>query len=192
MSVWGGMNKQNVAHVHKMECCCLVTKSCLTLCNRMDCSPPGSSVHVVSQARILKWIAVSFSRGSSPLRDCTLISCIGRRILYHWATREAHMYKKWNVVYKKRMLFSIKKEGNSYTSYNMDEPWGHYAKWNKTCTERQILCDSPFMRYLEESVIETESRTVAVRAWGRESRELLLNGYRVSALQHDKDSRDWL
>ena len=48
------------------------------------------------------------------------------------------------------------------------------------------------MRYLEESVIETESRTVAVRTWGRESRELLLNGYRVSALQHDKDSRDWL
>ena len=40
--------------------------------------------------------------------------------------------------------------------------------------------------------IETESRTVAVRAWGRESRELLLNGYGVSALQHDKDSRDCL
>ena len=48
------------------------------------------------------------------------------------------------------------------------------------------------MQYLEESVIEIESRTVAVRAWGWESRELLLNGYRVLALQHDKDSRDWL
>ena len=46
-------------------CCCLVTKSCLTLCDPMDCSPPGSSVHGISQARILKWIAISFSRASS-------------------------------------------------------------------------------------------------------------------------------
>ena len=45
-------------------CCCLVTKSCLTLCDPMDCSPPGSSVHGISQARILKWIAISFSRAS--------------------------------------------------------------------------------------------------------------------------------
>ena len=45
--------------------CCLVTKSCPTLCNPMDYSPPGSSVHGISQARILEWVAVSFSRGSS-------------------------------------------------------------------------------------------------------------------------------
>ena len=47
-------------------CCCLsVIKSCPTLCDPMDCSPPGSSVHGISQARILKWVAISFSRGSS-------------------------------------------------------------------------------------------------------------------------------
>ena len=46
-------------------CCCLVTMSCLTLCNAMHCSPPGSSVHGISQARILEWIAISFSKGSS-------------------------------------------------------------------------------------------------------------------------------
>ena len=40
--------------------CCLVAKSCLTLGNPMDCSPPGSSVHGVSQARILEWAAISF------------------------------------------------------------------------------------------------------------------------------------
>ena len=51
----------------------------------MDCSPPGSSVHGISQARILEWIAISFSRGSSQPRDQTLISCISKRILYHWA-----------------------------------------------------------------------------------------------------------
>ena len=55
----------------------------------MDCSPPGSSVHGISQARILEWVAISFCMGSSLLRDQTPVSCIGRRILYCWATREA-------------------------------------------------------------------------------------------------------
>ena len=53
-------------------------------CDPMDYSPPGSSVHEISQARILEWVANSFSRGSSQPRDWTLISCIGRQILYHW------------------------------------------------------------------------------------------------------------
>ena len=46
-------------------CLVLVTQSCLTLCYHMDCSPPGSSLHGILQARILEWIAISFSRGSS-------------------------------------------------------------------------------------------------------------------------------
>ena len=73
----------------KILCCCLVTISCPTLCNPMDCSLPGSSVHGISQARILEWVAIPFSRGSSWPRDQTHVSCIGRRILYYWATREA-------------------------------------------------------------------------------------------------------
>ena len=48
----------------------------------MDCSPPGSSVHGISQARILEWGAVSYSRGSSQPRDWTYISCIPRRVLF--------------------------------------------------------------------------------------------------------------
>ena len=50
-------------------------------CNPMDCSLSGSSVHRISQARILEWVAISFSRGSSQPRDQTHISCIGRWIL---------------------------------------------------------------------------------------------------------------
>ena len=46
-----------------------VTQSCLTLCDPMDCSPPGSSVHGILQARILEWVAMPSSRGSSWLRD---------------------------------------------------------------------------------------------------------------------------
>ena len=68
--------------------CCLVTKSCLTLLQSQDCSPPGSSVHGISQARIQEWVALSFSRGSSRPRDQTCVSCIGRWLLYHWATME--------------------------------------------------------------------------------------------------------
>ena len=57
----------------------------------MDCSSPGSSVLRISQARILEQVAVSFSRGSSWSRDWICVSCIGRQILYHWATRDAHI-----------------------------------------------------------------------------------------------------
>ena len=55
----------------------------------MDCTLPGFSVHRVSQAKILEWVAISFSRGSCQPRDRTCVSCIGRQILYHWASREA-------------------------------------------------------------------------------------------------------
>ena len=54
----------------------LVAQSCLTLCNPMDCSPPGSSVHGILQARILEWVAMPSSMGSSQPRDGTSISSI--------------------------------------------------------------------------------------------------------------------
>ena len=56
--------------------CVLVAQSCLTLCNTMDCSPPGSSVCGIFQARILEWVAIPFSKGSSQPRDWTCVSCI--------------------------------------------------------------------------------------------------------------------
>ena len=59
---------------------------CLTLCNPMDCSPPGSSVLGILQTRILEWVAMPSSRGSSQPRDLTCVSyvsCISRRVLYH-------------------------------------------------------------------------------------------------------------
>ena len=66
-----------------------VAQSCLTLCNPMDCSPPGSSVHGILQARILEWVAISFSRGSSQPRDRTQVSHIAGRHFNLWATSEA-------------------------------------------------------------------------------------------------------
>ena len=58
----------------------------LTLCSPMDCSSPGYSVHGISQARILEWVSISSSRGSSQPRDgicISYVSFIGRRVLYH-------------------------------------------------------------------------------------------------------------
>ena len=65
-----------------------VAQSCLTLCDPMDCSLPGSSVHEIFQARVLEWGAISFSRGSSQPRDWTRVSSIVGRRFTIWATRE--------------------------------------------------------------------------------------------------------
>ena len=73
----------------------LVTQSCPTLCDPMDCNPPGSSVHGIIQATILEWVAISYFRGPFQPRDgnCfSCISCIDRQILYHCATWEAQPY----------------------------------------------------------------------------------------------------
>ena len=59
------------------------------LCDPVDCSPPGSSVHGISQARIQEWVAISFSRGSSWPRDPTHVSCTASGLFTVWATREA-------------------------------------------------------------------------------------------------------
>ena len=75
----------------------LFATSCPTLCNLMDCSPPGSSVHGILQARILERVAISSSKGSTLSKGSTqsrdqirdfCVSCIGRHILYHRATWE--------------------------------------------------------------------------------------------------------
>ena len=65
-----------------------LTQSCLTLCNPMDCSWPGSSIHGILQARILEYVYISFFRGSFQPRDQTWVSCIADRLLTVWATRE--------------------------------------------------------------------------------------------------------
>ena len=61
----------------------------VTLCDRMLRSPPDSSVHGVARARILEWVTISFSRGSSQPKDWNHVSRISKWILYHCATREA-------------------------------------------------------------------------------------------------------
>ena len=68
-----------------------VAQSCPPLCDPMDCSLPDSSIYGIFQARVLEWVAISFSRASSQPRDRTRVSCIADRCFNLWATREA----KW-------------------------------------------------------------------------------------------------
>ena len=63
-------------HIHIYGVDGLDAKSCLTLWDPMDCNPPGSSLHWVFQARILEWVAIPYSRGSSWPRDWTRVSCL--------------------------------------------------------------------------------------------------------------------
>ena len=88
-------------HTHPWSHCSLiymfesesgVVQSYPTLCDPLDCSPPGSSIHGILQARILEWVAISFSRGSSQPSDWTQVSHIAGRCFNLWATREAYLY----------------------------------------------------------------------------------------------------
>ena len=72
----------------------LVTQSCLTVCDCMDCSPPDSSLHGILQARILEWVAMPFSRGSSRPTDRIQVFCIASRLFTIWVTREALLQVK--------------------------------------------------------------------------------------------------
>ena len=62
-----------------LNSCVLLTRSCLSLCSPMDSRPPGSSIREILQASILEWVAIPFSRGSSPPRDQTWVSSIAGR-----------------------------------------------------------------------------------------------------------------
>ena len=93
---------------HKTPCCmcaCSVAQSCPTLCGPMDYSPPRSSVHGISQARILERVSLSYSRGSPQIRD---ISCTGRWIPYCWATREAPMTPYFSLFISMEITYFLK------------------------------------------------------------------------------------
>ena len=79
----GPLSKNSRVHAKSLQ-------SCLTPCDPMDCSPPGSSVHGILQARILEWVAMPSSRHSAPgTESASSVSCIGRRILYHYSHRRS-------------------------------------------------------------------------------------------------------
>ena len=100
-----------------------------TLCDPIDCSLPGSSVHRIFQATVLEWIAISFSRGSSQPRAWTRVSFIINRHVTIWATREIYYLKFGNCFYR-----------YCYFLYNCSQK--HCCCWCQLplfCTEEPIL-----------------------------------------------------
>ena len=82
-------NRSSFYFTSSITSVCLVTQSCLTVCDPMDCSPPGSSVQGVLQARILEWVVMPSSKGSSQPGNQTQIFHIAGGFFTVWATREA-------------------------------------------------------------------------------------------------------
>ena len=104
----------------------LIAQLCLTLCNPNDCSPPGSSVHGILQARILEWVAILVFRGSFWPEDRTWVSCIAGRFFTIWVTREALDYLggsqiQWQVllIYKRRRFNTDRREGYMITEQRL-------------------------------------------------------------------------
>ena len=108
------------------ESACLVIQLYLTLCDPIDCSPPGSSVHGILQTRILEWVAILFSRGSSQPRDQTHVSCFAGRFFALWATRETPNKIK-SIVYK--LLAKEGLAGDGQSCY--DSSWTNLIIYEK-------------------------------------------------------------
>ena len=101
----------------------MYTQSCPTLCDPMDCSLPGFSVYGIFQARVLEWVAIFSSRGSSWARDWTYISsisCTDMLFLYHWATWEA-LFEDVVAIYYLFETFqcNFKHFGHTYTNRHL-------------------------------------------------------------------------
>ena len=92
---------------HRSVSCSLLSR--VWLYDPMDCSPPGSSVHGILQTRILQWVAIPFSRGSSQPRDRTRVSCMAGRFFTFWATGKSlkKIQKYKNIRYFKIKLSSL-------------------------------------------------------------------------------------
>ena len=103
-----------------------VTQSCLILCNPMDCSLPHSSVRGIFQARVLEWVAISFSRGSSQPRDRTWVSHIVGRRFTILTTREVHFLLQGifpNQGYNPHVLCLLHWQADSLPLSQMGSPW---------------------------------------------------------------------
>ena len=141
----------------------LVVQSSPTLCSLIDCSPPGSSVHRFLQARILQWVPISFSRGSFPPRDQTWVSSIAGRFFTLWATKE-----------------DLRKEKSYTICDNMDEPERHYAKWNKSATERRKIIWFHLHKVSKiVKLTEAENRMVVAGDGEKGKQKLFISWYKV-------------
>ena len=149
-------NMETALRLGQYFTCCLVAKSCLTLCDPMDCRLPGSSDHGISQARILEWVAISSSWGSSQPRDRTHISYIGRQILYRWATRQTALLH-YSTLTAKRICFPDNQQQSSYDHTNSA----------CACLSSKLLSEGPVEYTKCVSQTHFNSRLSIIKTWTR-------------------------
>ena len=118
ISLWGKKGKREfVIHERKSES--VVAQSCPTICDPLDSSLPGSSVHGIPQAGILEWVAIPFSRGSSRSRDWTQVFGTAGRFFIIWATREALCNTKRGDYIIAKILFNFNINRRSWSSTSL-------------------------------------------------------------------------
>ena len=105
----------------------LVAQSCLTLSDPIDCSLPQSAVHGISQARILEWVALSFSKGSPWPGDPACVSCIALRFCTTWATRETLYFHEPMVKYNDTFIRTM--EGKGFQTKDFSNQKISIRKW---------------------------------------------------------------
>ena len=111
-----------------------VTHLCPSLCDHMDCSSPGSSVHGILQARILEWGAIPFSRGPSWPRDQTQVSCIAGRFFTVSATRETCLFILLRLIFCYAIFINHKL--NHAPSLQVSVK---FSSWNKNSLEKMWI-----------------------------------------------------
>ena len=127
-----------------MEVVKWISQSCLTLCDPMDCSLPGSSIHGIFQARVLEWVVISFSRRSSQPRDWIWVSHIVGRCFTIWATREVvtviYFYPTVCSLLLSQLFCSLEMKicFSTWASYPSFGKWKSEIEIAQSCL---ILCD---------------------------------------------------
>ena len=141
--VFGGVLFRKISDV-----LCLVTQSCLTVCNPMDCSPPDSSVQGIFQAIILEWVYMHYSRGSPQSRNRTQVSPIAGGFFTIWATREAKEYWSGYPIASQGDLSDPEIEPGS-PALQVDPPsWATREAWNLWYLYIKCTCVFLYISYI--------------------------------------------
>ena len=127
------LNRTEHTHIHIYICVHIHIQLCLTLWNPIDCGTPDSFVQGISQARILEWVAIPFSRGSSQHRDRICVSCISCRwILYHRATGRLNVFTYMKERKKVKLLSCVQLSAALWTvaHHSLSMGFSRQAYWS--------------------------------------------------------------
>ena len=128
------------------EYACMHAQSCLTLCDPTDCSPPVSFVRGISQARILEWVAISFSRGSSPPKDQTMYPALAGRFFTTYILY-IRMYVELNSTRRKATRIKMGKRFEKMLHQRRCMSNKHMKRWPTPLVSREMYVKTTVRDY---------------------------------------------